>query len=72
MKQNNIEWDCSWGTSQYVDPPVWPYTLDFPSPQDCPVPPCPKSTFPGIWVVPMIDWFNEDDIPCSMADACPM
>ncbi len=41
--------------------------------------PCPKCSFPGIWVQPMLDledsWFDSDgDItygnPCAMLDSC--
>ncbi|XP_046391271.1 chitin deacetylase 7-like [Ischnura elegans] len=72
ITENNLEWDCSWPTSQFSDPPMWPYTLDYTSQQDCPIPPCPVSKFPGKWVVPMVDWSNDDGIPCSMVDTCPM
>ncbi len=33
------------------DPPLWPYTLDFPIPHSCAIPPCPKRSFPGLWEI---------------------
>ncbi|XP_071446370.1 chitin deacetylase 7-like [Hetaerina americana] len=71
MDKYNLTWDCSWPTHTDLKNAIpWPYTLDFKSPQDCPVPPCPTSPFPGRWVVPMVDWVH-DDIVCSMVDTCP-
>ncbi|XP_071446328.1 chitin deacetylase 7-like [Hetaerina americana] len=72
LTENNLDWDCSWPTNQFTDPPMWPYTLDYTSNQECPIPPCPESTFPGKWVVPMVDWSSDDGIPCSMVDTCPL
>ncbi|KAG8228563.1 hypothetical protein J437_LFUL008641, partial [Ladona fulva] len=34
--------------------------------QDCPIPPCPTQSFPGLWEVPLVAWFNEDGVPCAM------
>lgn len=38
--------DSSLPTLRYQDPPMWPYTFDFPTIQECMMPPCPtgKST----------------------------
>ncbi|XP_071446809.1 chitin deacetylase 7-like [Hetaerina americana] len=71
MFQRNLTWDSSWPThANLIDHIIWPYTLDFKSPQDCPIPPCPKSSFPGRWVVPIVAWINENTI-CSTPETCP-
>ncbi|KAF2900103.1 hypothetical protein ILUMI_06084 [Ignelater luminosus] len=67
MIQNaGLKYDSSWPTSQYL----WPYTLNFSSTQDCPIGPCPKSSIPGVWVVPMINWKDNHNVSCSMVDSC--
>ena len=32
-KDNGFEWDCSWATRNFVNPGMWPYTLDYRSVQ---------------------------------------
>ncbi|XP_077546080.1 chitin deacetylase 7-like [Haemaphysalis longicornis] len=53
--------------------PVYPYTMNFGFRRSCTVEPCPKGTYPGLWVLPMNVFFAEgagDVFPCAMADAC--
>uniref|UniRef100_S4RYX3 Uncharacterized protein n=1 Tax=Petromyzon marinus TaxID=7757 RepID=S4RYX3_PETMA len=38
------------------DPPLWPYTLDFRSTQDCGAHLCPVNSFPGLWVLPQPEY----------------
>ena len=33
LKESGFEWDCTWSTRNYVDPGIWPYTLDYRSNQ---------------------------------------
>merc|ERR1711936_1306454 len=59
---------------------LYPYTLDYASVQDCPIEPCPKCEYPGLWVQPMIDleddWIGSNPMypnngnVCSMLDGC--
>ena len=65
-----MEWDSSWPTQTFRNPGLWPYTLDYKSTQDCEVGPCPEDSIPGFWVAPMIDWTDQQNIVCSMVDAC--
>lgn len=65
-----MKYDCSWPTQSYMDPPLWPYTLDYKSEQDCPIGECPTASFPGIWVQPMVNWRDTSGYVCSMVDAC--
>ncbi|XP_050683980.1 chitin deacetylase 8-like [Leptidea sinapis] len=70
MKDASILYDNSWPTINFKSPPLWPYTLDFASIQDCVTPPCPTASLPGSWVVPMVAWTDLQGNPCAMADSC--
>ena len=64
-------YDCSRPTLHYARPPMWPYTYDYKSVQDCPVGICPVNSYPGLWEIPNIDLLNKDGSVCgSMMDAC--
>jgi len=52
------------------NPPMWPYTLDYKSSQDCKIGPCPKNSHPQMWEVPMVQYVDEKLRVCSMLDAC--
>lgn len=70
IKELGLEYDCSWPTQAYVHPGLWPYTLDCPSTQDCPIAPCPSDAASGVWIQPMINMKDNSGVPCAMADAC--
>lgn len=70
MSQSGIKWDCSYPTITYSSPGAFPYTMDYGFPQDCQIEPCPKSSYPGIWNVPMIVLRDVANHTCSMADGC--
>ncbi|XP_028177125.1 uncharacterized protein LOC114364961 [Ostrinia furnacalis] len=70
MTEFGLEYDCSWPTVTYIDPGLWPYTLDYASIQDCVVPPCPSASIPGKWVLPMVTWRDLNGSPCAMVDGC--
>jgi hypothetical protein len=53
--------------------------MDYQVKLDCQITPCPKCSFPEIWVQPMLDlednWFDADgDLTygnqCAMLDSC--
>ncbi|GAB1599315.1 uncharacterized protein LOC115210852 [Argonauta hians] len=51
--------------------PAWPFTLDYPvSSKYCRLRKCPTKSYPGIWEVPLIRWYNEKGSSCAMPDAC--
>merc|ERR1712142_1244086 len=54
------------------NPPIWPYTLNHKSTQECKIGPCPKNSHPGLWEVPMVYYQDEQKPPsvCAMIDAC--
>lgn len=70
LQELGLSYDSSLPTRQYVNPPMWPYTLEYASHQDCAITPCPTASFPKIWEIPMVMWSDDYGIPCSMVDAC--
>lgn len=70
MQTENFTYDCSWPTIRYLNPGLWPYSLDHPSNQDCVIGPCPQQSYPNTWVLPMISWKDEAGVFCSMVDTC--
>ncbi|XP_014671839.1 PREDICTED: uncharacterized protein LOC106812468 [Priapulus caudatus] len=69
MKDNKLKYDSSMPTLQ-MDPPLWPYTLDYKETKTCQINPCPKKSWPGIWIMPMVDYTDKNGNPCAMVDAC--
>ncbi|KAH8395378.1 hypothetical protein KR222_003398 [Zaprionus bogoriensis] len=69
-KSLGLAYDSSWPTQQFKNPPMWPYTLDYQSIQDCQIGPCPDAAVPGVWVNPMVTWTDTEGYSCSMIDAC--
>ncbi|KAK0181951.1 hypothetical protein PV327_000128 [Microctonus hyperodae] len=70
IQELGLNYDTSLPVSHYVDPPLWPYTLEYASHETCQIEPCPTASFPNIWEVPMTMWLDEKNISCSMVDAC--
>lgn len=70
LNTQRISYDCSWPSQQYVNPGMWPYTLDTKSKQDCVIGPCPSNSWNGTWVVPMLEWIDGRGYPCPMVDTC--
>ncbi|KAK8746157.1 hypothetical protein OTU49_017270, partial [Cherax quadricarinatus] len=72
-----LQYDCTWPTLHYTNwfdteplGALWPYTLDFPSIQDCQLGRCPTQIYEGTWVMPMVDLEDNTGQPCAMLDAC--
>lgn len=70
IEELDLYYDTSLPVSHYVNPPLWPYTLEYASHETCQIEPCPTASFPNIWEVPMTMWLDEKNISCSMVDAC--
>ncbi|XP_068676705.1 chitin deacetylase 7-like [Montipora foliosa] len=70
LYDNKFLYDSSMPTWDFIDPPMWPYTLEYRSKQECVIPPCPTNSFPGLWEVPMIDYIDSKGYPCNMIDEC--
>uniref|UniRef100_A0A7M5ULY8 Chitin-binding type-2 domain-containing protein n=1 Tax=Clytia hemisphaerica TaxID=252671 RepID=A0A7M5ULY8_9CNID len=51
------------------DKQYWPYTFDNGGPSQCVINPCPTSSFPGLWEIPMLQ-MRDTAATCSMFDAC--
>ncbi|XP_014680194.1 PREDICTED: uncharacterized protein LOC106820165, partial [Priapulus caudatus] len=69
MENRLLSYDMSLPSMQ-VAPPLWPYTLDYRSGQECSIPPCPTGSHPGLWEVPLVDWIDTNDTLCNNVDAC--
>ncbi|XP_014671026.1 PREDICTED: uncharacterized protein LOC106811818 [Priapulus caudatus] len=69
VMENGFLYDSSLVTLQ-MDPPIWPYTLDYLSEAGCLVKPCPTSSFRGVWEVPLVAWLDTNDTFCSNVDSC--
>ncbi|XP_043272013.1 chitin deacetylase 8 [Venturia canescens] len=70
LEELGLSYDSTLPTRAYVDPPMWPYTLEYATHQDCQIEPCPTASFPGVWEVPMVMWFDQQGVGCSMVDSC--
>ncbi|XP_039957672.1 chitin deacetylase 7 [Bactrocera neohumeralis] len=67
-KRLGLLYDSSWPSQR--NPPMWPYTLDYRSTQDCQIGPCPNAAIPGFWVSPMVTWLDTVGYNCAMIDGC--
>jgi len=71
LNRSGLSWDSSLIAGEN-NPPMWPYSLEYKSSQDCKVGPCPRNSHPGIWEVPLVQQMDDSEIQrvCSMIDAC--
>lgn len=65
---SNITYDSSWPTLS--SNPLFPYTLDYLSTQQCLVGACPNEAFPGTWVLPINNFQNMEGIECNTLSGC--
>lgn len=66
--KSGLEYDSSWPTLPIY--PLFPYTLDYDTTQMCHLgAKCPKNSFKGFWVLPIIDLrgFNKE---CNTLATC--
>lgn len=63
----DLSYDSSWPT--LPKKPMYPYTLNFKSEQTCTIGKCPQSSFPGVWVLPIVD-LNGKDHECNAIANC--
>lgn len=68
LKEAGFVYDSSWPTS--TANPLFPYTLDYSSTQQCYVGTCPTANISGMWVIPIIDWIGMDGNQCNKLLAC--
>ncbi|GLV42426.1 Chitin deacetylase-like 9 [Carabus blaptoides fortunei] len=69
LQKAGLKYDASWPTMQNL--PLFPYTLDYKSPQMCPTNPvCQKNPVKGFWEIPIIDQLRQDNIPCNSLLGC--
>ncbi|KAG7296610.1 hypothetical protein JYU34_020423 [Plutella xylostella] len=70
MAEAGLTYDSSWGATNSINPGLWPYTLDYASPQECNIGPCPNASLPGLWVSPLLAWVDNSGYTCTMVDSC--
>uniref|UniRef100_A0A2H1WDN2 SFRICE_034167 n=1 Tax=Spodoptera frugiperda TaxID=7108 RepID=A0A2H1WDN2_SPOFR len=70
MADYGLEYDYTWVHTLRANPAPWPHTLDYRSTLRCDIPPCPTASIPGVWIKPLISWFDQRGTPCSTLDAC--
>jgi peptidoglycan/xylan/chitin deacetylase (PgdA/CDA1 family) len=71
LYDEGLEYDCSRPTRNFLDPALWPYTADYDQKfQDCQIEPCSNGSYPGFWIVPMVDYIGDNGEPCAMVDTC--
>lgn len=68
LHEGGFLYDSTMSTLQFTDPPLWPYTLDYPTIQECNIPPCPNKSYPGLWEVPLIDLVDKNGRYYAMID----
>ncbi|XP_057376047.1 chitin deacetylase 8-like [Daphnia carinata] len=71
LRRLGMTFDSSYTTIQLMDPPIWPFTMDYGLTHECIIPSCSKDKHPGFWTIPMIEFRNgENGALCKMADTC--
>jgi len=72
MKDSGFLYDATFMTGPHAEGGAWPFTLDYPpTVQFCSNNNCPKSSWPGIWEVPINRWiYHKTGEACSMTDFC--
>ena len=53
LKEANFTYDSSMPVYD-IEPPLWPYTLDYSINHDCMIEPCPTSSIPGLSIYLLI------------------
>ncbi|CAK9297288.1 unnamed protein product [Gordionus sp. m RMFG-2023] len=63
LVKENFIYDSSW-VVQDINPPLFPFTLDFPKDLNCLIEKCPNKSFPGVWEVPLLYFqaLNRDEL----------
>lgn len=65
---SGLTYDSSWPTIPKL--PLFPYTLDFKSTQQCTLGvKCPNEAFPGFWILPIND-LNGNSRECNVLSSC--
>lgn len=69
LQDNNFLWDSSMASIE----PVWPFKFDRLAPVPCDVPPCPIREWNDLWEIPIIKYYDGDDVNrtiCEQLDSC--
>lgn len=65
---SELQYDNTWPTLHSTK--LFPYTLDFPSDQQCLVGECPDKTYPGFFVAPITNLIGNGSQECNAIASC--
>ena len=66
LYDSNFTYECSMTTPTMY----WPFTLDYKSPICTSPATCPVNSYPGLWILPNIQYKQKNGPVCPMLDAC--
>lgn len=66
--QSKLTYDNSWPTSSNFS--LFPYTLDFPSTQQCLLGGCPTGVYPKFIISPINNFVGANNIECNALAGC--
>ena len=66
LYENKFTYECSMTTPTMY----WPFTLDYKSPICTKPATCPENSYPGLWILPNIQYKQKSGLNCVMLDAC--
>ncbi|KAF5291271.1 hypothetical protein FQR65_LT11449 [Abscondita terminalis] len=67
-KSVGIKYDSSWVTTS--NRPFFPFTLDYPTNQECLIGEYPTKPYRGLWVLPIVNLLGKDKYECNALAAC--
>ncbi|PVD19827.1 hypothetical protein C0Q70_20318 [Pomacea canaliculata] len=74
LYENNFTYDATMTypfPRNVFSPVMWPFTLDYSYTLVCNIQPCPKQTYPGLWVIPVVVMMDyREHLPCAYVDHC--
>lgn len=74
LYKNNFTYDATLTypfPRNVYSPVMWPFTLDYAYTLVCNIEPCPKKTYPGFWIIPVVVMMDyREHLPCAYVDHC--
>lgn len=74
LQLNSFEYDSTVVTTGWTgntNIPGWPFTLDYPYPEQCQIAPCPSEPYEGLWEVPVVPFQDiKGENTCSYLGGC--
>ena len=74
LYKNNFTYDATMTypfPRNVYSPVMWPFTLDYSYTLVCNIDPCPKKSYPGLWIIPVVNVMDyREHLPCAYIDFC--